>query len=185
MHSPTNPEAASSATPTRIRRLTLAATALGSALAFIDTTVVVVALPTIERDLDLGLTGQQWVVLSYSIALAAFYLIAGAAGDRFGRRRMFMWGIASFAAASALAGAAPNEELLVLARALQGVAGAFLTTNSLALLRATYGRDAGRAIGLWTALTGAAIIAGPPIGGHSSSGRRGGGSSSSTCRSPR
>ncbi len=165
MHSPSSPAAGPSAARTRVRRFTLAATALGSALAFIDTTVVVVALPTIERDLELGLTGQQWVVLSYSIALAAFYLVAGAAGDRFGRRRMFVWGIAGFAAASALAGVAPNEGLLILARALQGVAGAFLTTNSLALLRATYGRDAGRAIGLWTALTGAAIIAGPPIGG--------------------
>ncbi len=149
----------------RRRRLTLAATALGSAVAFIDTSVVIVALPTIERDLGLGFTGQQWVVLSYSVALAALYLVAGAAGDRFGRRRMFVWGVVGFAAASALAGAAPSEELLVTARTLQGVAGAFLTTNSLALLRAVYGRDAGRAIGLWTALTGAAIVLGPPIGG--------------------
>ena len=150
---------------TRARRFTLAATALGSALAFIDTSVVIVALPTIERDLGLGFTGQQWVVLSYSVALAALYLVAGATGDRFGRRRMFVWGIVGFAAASALAGAAPNESLLVAARALQGVAGAFLTTNSLALLRAVYGRDAGRAIGLWTALTSAAIVVGPPVGG--------------------
>ena len=149
----------------RRRRLTLAATALGSALAFIDTSVVIVALPTIERDLGLGFTGQQWVVLSYSVALAALYLVAGATGDRFGRRRMFIWGVVGFAAASALAGAAPDESLLVAARALQGVAGAFLTTNSLALLRAVYGRDAGRAIGLWTALAGAAIAVGPPLGG--------------------
>ena len=114
--------------------MTLAATSLGSALAAIDTSVVIVALPTIERDLGLGFTGQQWVVLSYSVALAALYLVAGAAGDRFGRRRMFLWGALGFAAASALAGAAPDESLLVTARALQGVTGAFLTTNSLALL---------------------------------------------------
>lgn len=160
-----NASATSDASTRRSKRFTLAATALGSSLAFIDTTVVIVALPTIERDLDLGLTGQQWVVLSYSVALAALYLVAGAAGDRFGRRRMFAWGIVGFAAASALAAAAPDEPVLVAARALQGVAGAFLTTNSLALLRAVYGRDAGRAIGLWTAFTGAAIVLGPPLGG--------------------
>lgn len=149
----------------RLRRFTLAATALGSSLAFIDTTVVIVALPTIERDLELGLTGQQWLVLSYSVTLAALYLTAGALGDRFGRRRMFAWGVAGFAGASALAGAAPDEAVLVAARALQGVTGAFLTTNSLALLRAVYGRDSGRAVGLWTALTGAAIVIGPTVGG--------------------
>jgi EmrB/QacA subfamily drug resistance transporter len=149
----------------RRRRLTLAATALGSSLAFIDSSVVIVALPTIEGDLGLGFTGQQWVVLSYSVALAALYLVAGAAGDRLGRHRMFVWGVIGFAAASALAGAAPSEEVLVAARVLQGIGGAFLTTNSLGLLRAVYGRDSGRAIGLWTTLTGAAIVLGPPVGG--------------------
>jgi EmrB/QacA subfamily drug resistance transporter len=149
----------------RQRRLTLAATILGSSLAFIDATVVVVALPTIEEDLDLGLTGQQWVYLSYSLALAALYLPAGAAGDRFGRRETFIYGAAGFALASALAGFAPSGAVLIVARALQGVAGAFLTTNSLALLRATFGPESGRAIGLWTAWTSVATIAGPPAGG--------------------
>ncbi|HXV96047.1 MAG TPA: MFS transporter [Gaiellaceae bacterium] len=147
------------------RRLTLAATILGSSLAFIDATVVIVALPTIEEDLDLGLTGQQWVFLSYSLSLAALYLVGGAVGDRYGRRRVFVAGTAGFAAASLLAGAAPNETVLIVARALQGVAGAFLTTNSLALLRGAYGADAGRAIGLWTSLTSVATILGPPAGG--------------------
>ena len=147
------------------KRLTLAATILGSSLAFIDATVVIVALPTIEEDLDLGLTGQQWVFLSYSLALASLYLVGGAIGDRYGRRRVFVWGAAGFAAASLLAGAAPNEAVLILARTLQGVAGAFLTTNSLALLRGAYGADAGRAIGLWTAFTSVATILGPPAGG--------------------
>jgi EmrB/QacA subfamily drug resistance transporter len=147
------------------RTLTLAATILGSSLAFIDATVVIVALPTIERDLNLGLTGQEWVFLSYSLSLASLYLVGGAVGDRYGRRNTFIAGAAAFALTSVLAGAAPNEAILILARFLQGVAGAFLTTNSLALLRGVYGDQAGRAIGLWTAMTGVATIAGPPAGG--------------------
>jgi EmrB/QacA subfamily drug resistance transporter len=138
---------------------------LGSSLAFIDATVVFVALPTIEQDLGLGLTGQQWVFLSYSLALASLYLVAGAIGDRFGRRPTFIAGAAAFAVASAVAGAAPNEAFLIIGRTLQGVAGAFLTTNSLALLRGVYGDQAGRAIGLWTSFTSVATIAGPPAGG--------------------
>ena len=147
------------------RKLTLAATILGSSLAFIDATVVFVALPTMEEELDLGLTGQQWIVLSYSLALASLYLVGGAVGDRRGRRTTFIWGVGGFAVASALAGAAPNGELLIVARTLQGIAGAFLTTNSLALIRAVYVEEAGRAIGLWTAFTSVATIAGPPLGG--------------------
>ena len=147
------------------RTLTLAATILGSSLAFIDATVVIVGLPTIEQDLDLGLGGQQWVFLSYSLALAALYLVGGAVGDRYGRRNAFMAGAAGFALASVLAGAAPDGGVLIVARALQGIAGAFLTTNSLALLRGVYADEAGRAIGLWTSLTSVATIAGPPVGG--------------------
>jgi EmrB/QacA subfamily drug resistance transporter len=147
------------------RRLTLAACIVGSSVTFIDATVVFIALPTIERDLVLGLSGQQWIVLSYSLTLAALYLVAGAIGDRYGRRNAFITGAVGFAVASALAGAAPNAELLIGARALQGVAGAFLTTNSLALIRGVYGDEAGRAIGLWTAFTSVATIAGPPAGG--------------------
>jgi EmrB/QacA subfamily drug resistance transporter len=147
------------------RRLTLVATVLGSSLAFIDATVVNVALPVIQRDLDLGLTGQEWVYLAYSLALASLYLAAGATGDRWGRRGVFTWGVIGFASASALAGAAPDGAVLIAARLLQGIAGAFVTTNSLALLRAAYGRDAGRAVGLWTAFTGIATVLGPPAGG--------------------
>jgi EmrB/QacA subfamily drug resistance transporter len=147
------------------RRLTLAACIVGSSLAFIDATVVFIALPTIERDLGLGLTGQQWIVLSYSLALAALYLPAGAVGDRYGRRRTFVAGALGFALASALAGAAPDGGFLIAARAVQGIAGAFLTTNSLALIRGVYGDEAGRAIGLWTAFTSVVTVAGPPLGG--------------------
>jgi EmrB/QacA subfamily drug resistance transporter len=147
------------------RALTLGATVIGSSLAFIDATVVIVALPTIERDLDLGLSGQQWVFLSYSLALAALYLVAGAVGDRRGRRETFVVGVAGFAVASLLAAVAPNGGFLIAARALQGVFGAFLTVNSLALLREVYGSESGRAIGLWTAFTSVATVAGPPAGG--------------------
>jgi len=147
------------------RRLTLAATVLGSSLAFIDASVVIVALPTIQHDLHFSLVGEQWVFLAYSLALAALYLPAGAVGDRRGRRETFIAGVAGFALASALAGAAPDGAVLIAARALQGVAGAFLATNSLALLRESYGAQAGRAVGLWTAFTSVATLGGPPLGG--------------------
>jgi EmrB/QacA subfamily drug resistance transporter len=147
------------------RRLTLAATVLGSSLAFVDATVVIVALPTIQHDLHFSLAGEQWVFLAYSLALAALYLPAGAVGDRRGRRETFMAGVVGFALASALAGAAPTGAVLIAARALQGVAAAFLATNSLALLRETYGDNAGRAVGLWTAFTSVATLGGPPLGG--------------------
>ena len=149
----------------RRRRLTLAATSLGSALAFIDTTIVVVALPTMSRSLHLGLKGQQWVYLGYALSLAALYLVSGALGDRLGLRRAFVVGVVLFALASGLCGLAPNEGVLVAARLLQGVGGALLTTNSLALLRVVYVGDAGRAIGLWTSFTSLAAVVGPPTGG--------------------
>jgi EmrB/QacA subfamily drug resistance transporter len=147
------------------RTLTLVATIVGSSLAFIDATVVIVALPTIREDLNMGLSGQQWVFLAYSLTLAALYLVGGAVGDRYGRRNAFIAGAAGFALTSVLAGAAPNEAVLIIARALQGVAGAFLTTNSLALIRAVYAEGSGRAIGLWTAFTSVATLGGPPVGG--------------------
>ncbi len=147
------------------RSWTLVATILGSAMAFIDASVVNVALPTIGRDLHLGFAGRQWVFLSYSLALASLYLVGGAVGDRLGHGRVFMAGVVGFALTSALAGAAPNAGLLIGARTLQGAAGAFLTTSSLATLRAAYGNESGRAVGLWTAWTGITSIAGPPLGG--------------------
>jgi EmrB/QacA subfamily drug resistance transporter len=147
------------------QRLTLASTVLGSSLAFVDASVVVVALPTIQHGLHFSLAGEQWVFLAYSLALAALYLPAGAVGDRGGRRETFMAGVVGFALASALAGAAPDGSTLIAARALQGVAAGFLATNSLALLRETYGDQAGRAVGLWTSWTSVATLGGPPLGG--------------------
>src|SRR3989344_9146646 len=147
------------------KQYTLAATALGSSLAFIDASAVIVALPTMQKTLNLGLSGEQWIFVSYSLALAALYLVGGSLGDRYGHRRIFSRGIIGFALASALAGLAPNGALLILARVLQGVSGAFVTTNSLAWLRSVYGDQAGKAVGLWTSLTGISTIIAPPLGG--------------------
>ena len=152
-------------TTRRVKMLTLFATALGSALAFLDTTVVVVALPRMEEDLGLGLSGQQWVYLAYALSLSAFYLVGGAIGDRVGLRRTFIVGVILFALASLLTALAPSEGVLIGGRALQGVGGAVLTTTSLALLRVTWAGEAGRAIGLWTSLTSLATVGGPPLGG--------------------
>jgi EmrB/QacA subfamily drug resistance transporter len=149
----------------RRRRLTLIATIIGSSMAFVDGSVVNIALPTIGRELHAGLGAQQWVMLSYSLAVASLYIVSGALGDRYGRARLFVAGVGSFALASALAGVAPNTALLIVARVLQGVGGALMTTNSLALLRATYAEDSGRAVGLWTAWSGIGTMIGPPLGG--------------------
>jgi EmrB/QacA subfamily drug resistance transporter len=147
------------------RRLTLIATIIGSSITFVDGSVVNIALPTIGRELNAGLSAQQWIMLSYSLAVASLYIAAGALGDRFGRRPLFTLGVVGFAGASALCGIAPNTALLISGRVLQGVFGALLATNSLALLRATFGAESGRAVGLWTAWTGIGSLLGPPLGG--------------------
>lgn len=147
------------------KRLVLVATVIGSSMAFLDAFVVNVALPTIDDELGLGLTGEQWMFLSYSLALATLYLPAGALGDRYGYANTFVVGVTGFALASVLAGLAPTSEVLIAARAIQGIFGALLTPGSLALLRATYRDEAGRAIGAWTAWTSIATAAGPVVGG--------------------
>ncbi len=147
------------------RQFTLAATALGSSLAFIDATAVIVALPSMQKSLSLGLSGEQWIFLSYSLALASLYLVGGSLGDRYGHRQVFTRGVVGFALASILAGLAPNGLLLIIARVLQGICGAFVTTNSLAWLRNVYGNDAGKAVGLWTSLTAISTIIAPLLGG--------------------
>jgi EmrB/QacA subfamily drug resistance transporter len=128
-------------------------------------TAINVALPEIRRDFGIGFGAQQWIMLSYSLALASLYLVAGALDDRLGRRRMFIVGTAGFALASSLGGIAPSAAVLVLARILQGAAGALLTTGSLSLLRSTFGDESGRAIGIWATGTGAVALGGPPLGG--------------------
>ena len=151
---------------TRRERLTLIATILGSTVVFLDSTVVNVALPAIQADLDTGLAGQQWVVEAYMLTLVALLLVGGSLGDLYGRRRVFVIGLAGFALTSALCAVAPTEGALVGARALQGVAGALLVPGSLAILAATFeGEARGRAIGLWTAWAGISTLAGPAGGG--------------------
>ena len=115
--------AAAQTAPADRRRWILIATIIGSSMTFVDGTVVNIALPTIGRDLDAGLSAQQWVMLSYSLAVASLYIVSGALGDRYGRWTLFVCGVAGFACASALAGLAPNTGLLVAGRVLQGVAG--------------------------------------------------------------
>jgi EmrB/QacA subfamily drug resistance transporter len=147
-------------------RLTLVATILGSSIVFIDTTVVNVALPPIERDLGGGLATQQWVVDAYLLTLGSLILVGGSLGDIFGPGRMFAVGVAAFGAASILCGLAPTNETLIVFRGLQGVAGALLTPASLAVITAIFvGAERGAAIGSWTAYTGIAIVLGPLLGG--------------------
>ena len=120
-----------------IARWTLLAAVLGSGMAFLDGTVVNVALPTIAVDLHADLADLQWVLDAYLVTLTALLLLGGALGDKYGRRRVFMIGVAAFAVASALCGIAPTTETLIAARALQGVGAALLVPGSLALLSAT------------------------------------------------
>jgi EmrB/QacA subfamily drug resistance transporter len=152
------------------RRWILVAAVLGSGIVFLDSTVVNVALPRIGRDLPrifLGvLEGQSYVYNAYLLTLSALLILAGALTDFFGRKRMFLIGLAGFGLTSVLCGFAPNMELLVLFRILQGVAGAFLVPGSLALITANFdGESQGRAFGVWAAASGATTVLGPFVGG--------------------
>jgi EmrB/QacA subfamily drug resistance transporter len=152
------------------RRWILVAAVLGSGIVFLDSTVVNVALPRIGRDLPrlwFGvLEGQSYVYNAYLLTLSALLILAGALSDVYGRRRMFLWGLVGFGVTSVLCGLAPNLELLVLFRVLQGVAGAVLVPGSLALLTANFeGEAQGRAFGLWAGASGATTILGPFVGG--------------------
>jgi EmrB/QacA subfamily drug resistance transporter len=152
------------------KRWILAAAVLGSGIVFLDSTVVNVALPRIGRDLPrlfLGvLEGQSYVYNAYLLTLSALLILAGALSDFYGRRRMFLYGLVGFGATSVLCGLAPNMELLVLFRVLQGAAGALLVPGSLALLTANFsGEEQGRAFGVWAGASGATTILGPVIGG--------------------
>ncbi|MEV8504178.1 DHA2 family efflux MFS transporter permease subunit [Actinoplanes sp. NPDC051475] len=147
-------------------RWVLLATVLGSSLAFIDATVVNIALPTIGEDLDASAAGLQWTVNGYALSLAALILLGGSLGDRYGRKRVFMIGVGWFAAASLLCGVASSIELLIAARVLQGIGGALLTPGALAILEASFAReDRSRAIGAWSGLGGIGGALGPFLGG--------------------
>ena len=132
----------------------LAATILGSSMAFIDGTVVNVALPALQAALHATLADVQWVVEAYALFLAALILIGGSLGDLYGRRKIFAAGVVVFSVASAWCGLASNIEQLVLARSVQGIGGALLVPGSLALISANFSeKERGRAIGTWSGFT--------------------------------
>ena len=147
-------------------RFVLPAAILGSSLSFIDSSVVNVALPAMQQDLDADLGTLQWVVNGYLLTLASLILLGGSAGDRFGRRRIFAIGLAGFAAASLACGLAPTASWLVVGRLAQGAAAALLMPTSLALVGGAYhGSARGPAIGTWAAAGALATALGPPLGG--------------------
>ena len=147
-------------------RWVLLTTVLGSGLVMLDGTVVNVALERIGTELGASFGGLQWTVNAYTLSLASLILLGGSLGDRYGRRRVFVIGVVWFAVASLLCGLAPNLELLVAGRALQGVGGALLTPGSLALISASFrGPDRAAAIGAWSGLGGIAGAVGPFVGG--------------------
>jgi EmrB/QacA subfamily drug resistance transporter len=147
-------------------RWVLLACVLGSGVAFLDSTIVNVALPRIGEEFGAGLTSLQWVVNAYTLTLSGLLLLGGSLGDRSGRRRVFVIGVVWFALASVLCGAALNAPMLIAARALQGVGAALLTPGSLAIIEAVYVQeDRSRAVGAWSGLGGAATAIGPFLGG--------------------
>jgi EmrB/QacA subfamily drug resistance transporter len=150
----------------RLARWTLVASILGSSMAFIDGSVVNVALPAIQHDLGGGLASQQWVVDAYLLTLGSLILVGGSLGDIFGEFRVFALGVASFGLASVLCAVAPDATSLIVFRGVQGMAGALLTPASLAVITTTFsGAARGAAIGQWTAWSGISFVIGPTLGG--------------------
>lgn len=148
------------------KRWTLVACIVGSATVFLDGTVVNVALPAIAEGLDSGLSAQTWIVEAYLLTLGSLILLGGSLGDLLGRRRVFSIGVAAFGVCSLLCALAPSTDLLIVARALQGIAGALLVPSTLALIVDTFPEsERGAAIGSWTAWTGTATVIGPLGGG--------------------
>ncbi len=144
----------------------LAATILGSSMAFIDSTVVNVALPALQKSFGASVLGVQWVIEAYGLTLSALILVGGSMGDMFGRRRMFVLGVAIFAAASTYCGLAPSIGHLIAARAVQGIGAAFLVPESLAIISACFEEsERGRAIGTWSGATAITTALGPVLGG--------------------
>jgi len=163
---PTPPDPEGAACPPDRRIYVLAASVLGSSMAFIDGTAVTLALPAIQKELGASLGQMLWVSNAYTLFLAALILIGGAFGDIYGRRRIFVTGIAIFAAASLACALSPGPQMLIVARAAQGVGAALLTPLSLALLSAAYPKDKrGGAIGAWAAASAIMTALGPPLGG--------------------
>lgn len=147
-------------------RLILTLTILASGMAFLDGTIVTVAIPRIEEDLGGGLTTLQWVITAYLLTLGSLVLVGGSLGDLLGIRRVFGWGVGGFAVTSALCAIAPSAQLLILARALQGASAALMVPGSLALISSLFAvEQRGRAIGVWSGLAGITTALGPLVGG--------------------
>src|SRR5499427_7706544 len=150
----------------RLRPWILAATILGSSMAFIDSTVVNVALPAFQSDLHATMVDVQWVIESYGLFLSALILVGGSLGDSLGRRAMFLFGVVGFAVASAGCGFSSSITRLVLWRSLQGIAAAFLVPGSLAIISASFDeKSRGHAIGTWAGFTTITTALGPVLGG--------------------
>jgi EmrB/QacA subfamily drug resistance transporter len=155
------------ASSARTKTLILVAAILGTTVVTVDSTVVNVALPAIADDLGGGLAGQQWTSNAYLVTLGSLLLIGGSLGDIFGERRVFALGVGAFGVTSVACAIAPTIEILVVARALQGAAGALLTPAALAVIVANFAPDErGRAVGAWTAWGGIGTVLGPLIGGQ-------------------
>src|SRR6266487_3147844 len=147
-------------------RWTLVATILGSSLTFIDATVVNVALPALQADLQATITDVQWVIEAYALFLGALILVGGSMGDQFGRRRVFLLGLGFFTVASIACGIATSPGMLIVGRALQGMGAAFLVPGSLAIISATFDdTERGRAIGTWSGFSAITTAIGPVSGG--------------------
>lgn len=148
------------------KRWVLAATILGSSMAFIDGSVVSIALPAMQADLNTSFRGAQWIVNAYMLMLGALMLVGGAMGDRYGRRSMFALGTLIFTIASIACGLAPNVTALIAARALQGLGGALMVPGSLAIISAAFPQgERGRAIGTWAGFSAITTALGPVLGG--------------------
>src|ERR1700747_1058524 len=144
---------------------TLAATILGSSMAFIDGTVVNVAVPVLQSTFHATVVDVQWVVEAYGLFLSSLILAGGALGDLFGRRRVFLFGVGIFSVASAACGLAPSILALIIARSLQGVGAALLVPGSLAIIGASFGEESrGKAIGTWSGFTAITTALGPVLG---------------------
>jgi MFS family permease len=147
-------------------RIVLAVTILGSSMAFVDGTVVNVALPALQNAFHASIADVQWVVESYALMLAALLLAGGSLGDLLGRRKVYVFGVAVFAAASAGCGAARNIDMLIWARSIQGIGAALLVPGSLALITASFPEETrGQAIGTWSGFSAMTAAIGPVIGG--------------------